>query len=1168
MSIKKTIITAVVSLTTVAMITPLAAGADTISDLQAQISALLAQIASLQVQLNSATSTTTTTSGNVPAACVGVTFTRNLVVGSTGSDVKCLQAILNATGYTVALSGVGSPGNETTYFGPLTLVAVQKYQTVKFGYGASQIGPLSRADLNAWLSSNSSSPTPTPTPTPTPIPTGSGLSVMLASDNPASGTVVSGTSTAQGGADIAHFTFVNGDNAAVKVTTLNLKRIGISNDSTLANVYLYNGANRLTDGASVSSGNINFNDASGLFTVPAYGSMTIRVLVDLATGSSGQTMGVSIDSMSSIATNASSVKGTFPVSGNLFTAASGSLAGVNFASSTTPSTASVDPQNDYTVWQNVTTINTRAVTLKRFALRQTGSALAADIQNYRLYIDGVQAGSAVSTVDSNGYVTFDLSANPVRLETGARTIKVLADIIGGSSKTFIYSLRQTSDGAFTDTQFGVDVIPQANSTTFTQRITGTMTINSGTLTFAKASSSPSGDVVLSAPNAVVAKYTLTSAGEPVKVTELYIGMTDSTTAGVSNFRNVSIYANGVQIGSTTNVTEGDTTTGTKFSFGSSLIVNPGSPVTLEIRSDIKENSGTAIAASDSIFATIIAGSSNAEGTVSKTTISSPSANVNGNTLTVKAGALTVSKYTAYTDQSVVPPLTKQKIGHFTVKADTTEAVNITSIEANLNNVVSSYATNLYVQFGNDTTTVKPSLSAASNSWSVNYTLAAGQTKDLTVWADINSSATGTGIVSTYVAGTTTDSATAVTAGTTGAYTTGTSGVQGQSIVFTTGSFTPATDGSTPNAAIVAGGQQVVAGRFKYTAVYDSYTIQTLRFTVNANSNAANNSAAINSAVLMDGSTPIATAAYDNTNAYIEFSGLSMPVSMNTNKILTLAFNLSSSISSTNSTSQVDVEPTQSYIKYMNSTGTQTESSTTYATNKEVYVFKSIPTISKVAVSTSTLHSGDTVDLYSWKIAANSVGPVAVKQTKLSLNWTDSSADSTLYLYSMKLYKDGVNITSLVTITDEDGHDLETSTAASGANESSSTIIIAWSGEDTISAGGSSTYRLEATASGFAGTASVTGDDAISVNMPTDATVNGSTIKYLNASASPATSVVQLATTAGASGEDANFIWSDNSAVSHVDTVSANGATATSSGDWSNGYLVQSLPLSTTTWSGQ
>src|SRR3989344_2698156 len=124
MNIRKTIITTAVALTTVAMIAPVSAGAVTIEELQAQINALLAQLATLQGNQQS--------SGNVPAVCVGVTFSRNLTIGSTGSDVKCLQGAMNALGHVVASSGPGSPGSETYYFGPLTLSAVQKYQFQKF----------------------------------------------------------------------------------------------------------------------------------------------------------------------------------------------------------------------------------------------------------------------------------------------------------------------------------------------------------------------------------------------------------------------------------------------------------------------------------------------------------------------------------------------------------------------------------------------------------------------------------------------------------------------------------------------------------------------------------------------------------------------------------------------------------------------------------------------------------------------------------------------------------------------------------------------------------------------------------------------------------------------------------------------------------------------------
>lgn len=55
-------------------------------------------------------------------------ISRNLYVGLVGEDVRCLQRYLNYSGYPVAGSGVGSSGNETTYFGSRTQDAVRRWQ--------------------------------------------------------------------------------------------------------------------------------------------------------------------------------------------------------------------------------------------------------------------------------------------------------------------------------------------------------------------------------------------------------------------------------------------------------------------------------------------------------------------------------------------------------------------------------------------------------------------------------------------------------------------------------------------------------------------------------------------------------------------------------------------------------------------------------------------------------------------------------------------------------------------------------------------------------------------------------------------------------------------------------------------------------------------------------
>lgn len=58
-------------------------------------------------------------------------FTRDLQLGMTGDDIKCLQKYLNTHGFPIAASGVGSAGHETGEYKALTEVAVIKWQKAK-----------------------------------------------------------------------------------------------------------------------------------------------------------------------------------------------------------------------------------------------------------------------------------------------------------------------------------------------------------------------------------------------------------------------------------------------------------------------------------------------------------------------------------------------------------------------------------------------------------------------------------------------------------------------------------------------------------------------------------------------------------------------------------------------------------------------------------------------------------------------------------------------------------------------------------------------------------------------------------------------------------------------------------------------------------------------------
>lgn len=76
-------------------------------------------------------------------------FNRDLQVGMEGEDVRALQKYLNSKGHYVSLSGVGSPGKETTYFGDLTAKALVSFQKAKkISPAIGYFGPKTRSFIN------------------------------------------------------------------------------------------------------------------------------------------------------------------------------------------------------------------------------------------------------------------------------------------------------------------------------------------------------------------------------------------------------------------------------------------------------------------------------------------------------------------------------------------------------------------------------------------------------------------------------------------------------------------------------------------------------------------------------------------------------------------------------------------------------------------------------------------------------------------------------------------------------------------------------------------------------------------------------------------------------------------------------------------------------------
>ncbi|HVZ11398.1 MAG TPA: hypothetical protein VG941_03245, partial [Candidatus Paceibacterota bacterium] len=630
----------------------------------------------------------------------------------------------------------------------------------------------------------------------TTTPTGP-LSAGLAADNPASGTLVA----EQALADLAHFSVMGSGT----VTSVQLKRLGVSGDSTLSNVFLFVNGVRVSDSGNVSSGMITFNNAAGLFTAPA----TLVVKSDILTGTSGQTVGVQLTGL-----NGQSVS----ASGNLFTIASTpSLASVTIGSVTGP--GDFDPQADVNVMSaNSFQVSNEDVYLRRLTVREIGSVNNTDVRNLRLLVDGVQVGSAAG-LDADGYATFVTNQ---RVTTGSHTLKVVADVVGGSGRTMQFSIRGAYDIEVVDEAYNVGV---KATDTFPVTVSVASTVGQASVTVVKATNSPSGDVVDEALDVPLARFTLTGYGEATKIDSLGFRASVSD-AGISGLSGGRVLIDGTQYGSTTNFS---TTATTSFSVNYTL--QPGTSVTVEVRADMKEQSnGTDVSSGDKISVLFDGGDlNNGQGVSSANLVDIPTSTLEGNNLSVVQGSLTLSKATNYPDQNITPPQSAYKIGQWTVTGSSAESININTFTVTIaaedgTTFDNTDLTNLYLKYGTTQTSPKGTVNA-SNDFSVTRTLAANEVMTVELYATIGSNiTTGDSMRASLAIGATTASGANANQGAT----------PGQEIDTQAGIFSTSVDTGSPK--LVLSASAVSAGTWRFRGENDNFSLTELRFKVASASN--------------------------------------------------------------------------------------------------------------------------------------------------------------------------------------------------------------------------------------------------------------------------------------------------------------------------------------------
>ncbi|MEK7099511.1 MAG: peptidoglycan-binding protein, partial [Patescibacteria group bacterium] len=256
---------------------PAAKAADTSADLQAQISALLAQIAALQA------------GGTVAAS---TTFTRDLTIGASGADVTALQNWLIKGGFAI-------PAGATGYFGAQTAAALGKYQaSVGISPAAGYFGPITRAKVNASAGTGTGTGTGTST---------GGLSGGE-SDIDNSYDLVSGDDLMEGDSDteiaIARFTVKGGD-ARLQRVTIDAQATNSSYSEKpwdyIDTLSIYNGSKKVgeVDAGSKSDWDKEDNDSNHASTTADFYTLDIAVDTIVEEGDKAE-LSIRADAQSSI----------------------------------------------------------------------------------------------------------------------------------------------------------------------------------------------------------------------------------------------------------------------------------------------------------------------------------------------------------------------------------------------------------------------------------------------------------------------------------------------------------------------------------------------------------------------------------------------------------------------------------------------------------------------------------------------------------------------------------------------------------------------------------------------------------------------------------------------------------------------------------------------------
>lgn len=490
-------------------------------------------------------------------------------------------------------------------------------------------------------------------------PVGGAVTVTLAADTPASMTLPMKAT----GVTYLKFNVTAGANA-VTLSTLTLHRIGVGSYNDLSNVYVYDGANRLTSGRTLTSDTNQAVFSNLNVALTAGQTKTLSVLADL---NPALTNNGAVDGFEVVNANGSVVSG---VSGNLMSIGNASASTVTVDNSGGGGTFALGSTQ---VEVARGTINAGSalndVKVTRLTLTNAGSLSNSYLANLNLTIGSSPVATAATMTDDK--VVFNLPTAYTITKGDQKTFYVYADNTGGRVNDNVqFYVDETTDLGIIDTQYSVGAYV-ANSWAASDQ---TYTVTGGDLTLA-ANGPASGNIGTNLNNVVLQNFSF-SAGNAVTVksTKVWLMVTDAngvatnTAAYYNYFKNVKIVdldnGNSTIVGPDSAIGTDGTVSGNSYFkvFTDSYSLAAGTTRHFAVMADVDQStlSGVKIQTKvDYSVASTVKYDNNSQYVDASNIVPNT---LTGNVMTVNAANLSVGKVTPPPSASVVPGVTQNTLG--------------------------------------------------------------------------------------------------------------------------------------------------------------------------------------------------------------------------------------------------------------------------------------------------------------------------------------------------------------------------------------------------------------------------------------------------------------------------------------------------------------------------